>query len=80
MLAADRGAGRAPEKRKKQRAAGAGGGGGLPGQPVLSGYRKGEAWGGGITCLSEIHAIKVLIRSICVYKHPDWSAKSSDPA
>lgn len=52
---------------------------GLPGQPVLSGYREGEARGGGIACLSEAYAIKVLIRSTCVYKHPDWSAKSSNP-
>ena len=80
MLAADRGVGRAPEKRKKQRAAGADGGG-LPGQPVLSGYREGEAWGwASLACLSEAHAIKVLIKSIHSYKHPDWSAKSSNPA
>lgn len=61
---ADRGVGRAPQKGKKQRAAG-GGGVGLPGQPVLSGYREGEAWGGaGLACLSEAHAVKDLMRSI----------------
>ena len=53
---------------------------GLPGQPVLSGYRKGEAWGGGITCLSEAHAIKDLMRSIQIDKHSDRTAKGSDPA
>ena len=52
---------------------------GLPGQPVLSGYRKGEARGGGIACLSEAHAIKDLMRSIQIDKHSDRSAKGSGP-
>jgi len=54
---------------------------GLPGQPVLSGYREGEAWGwASLACLSEAHAIKVLMRSIQIDKHSDRSAKGGDPA
>lgn len=50
---------------------------GLPGQPVLSGYREGEAWDGSLACLSESHVIKDLMRSIKEDKHSVWSAKGS---
>lgn len=53
---------------------------GLPGQPVLSGYREGEAWDGSLACLSESHAIKDLMRSIKRDNHSDWSAKGGSPA
>ena len=83
MLAADRGVGRAPEKRKKQRAAGAGGGvwacRASLSCPGIVRVRLGDGRALHVY-LSEAHGIKVLIRPINVYKHSDWSAKSSDPA